>query len=105
MSSYLLLRRGGVLWGIDNAAVTGLTRRGESFRIAMDGEAPLSADEVLCVVDDLRVQPSAALCRFWPGAAAGVAGLAVHGELPLVVVDPRQPPAMLRLEEGDGTDG
>ncbi|MFL6203513.1 MAG: hypothetical protein ACJ76J_30465 [Thermoanaerobaculia bacterium] len=98
---YLLLRRGGVLWGIDNAAVTGLTRQGGAFRIAMGGEPPLSADEVLCVVDGLRVLPAAAaLRRFWPGAAAGVTGLAVHGEQPLVVVDPRQPPAMLRLDDG-----
>ena len=97
---YLLLRRGGVLWGIDNAVVTGLTRRGESFRIGL-GEASLSADEVLCVVDGLRVQPAAALRRFWPAAGPGVAGLAVHGEQPLVVVDPLRPPEMLR-DEGEG---
>ena len=96
---YLLLRRGGVLWGIDNAVVTGLTRRGDSFRVSL-GDAALSADEVLCVVDGLRIQPAAVLRRFWPGAAAGVAGLAVHGEQPLVVVDPKRPPEMLR-EEGD----
>ena len=99
---YLLLRRGGVLWGIDNAAVSGLTRRGESYRIAL-GEASLSADEVLCVVDGLSVQPAAALRRFWPAAGPGVTGLAVHGEQPLVVVDPRRPPEMLR-DEGEGTD-
>lgn len=104
MSSYLLLRRGGVLWGIDNAAVTGLTRRGESFRVALGAEAPLSADEVLCVVDGLRVQPSAALCRFWPEAGPGVAGLAVHDEQPLVVVDPLRPPELLRPQEADGGD-
>lgn len=101
--SYLLLRRGGVLWGIDNAAVAGLTRQGTSYRVSLNGGA-LAADEILCVVDGLRIQPSAALCRFWPGAAAGVAGLAVHGEQPLVVVDPQRPPAMLR-EEGEGIDG
>jgi hypothetical protein len=99
---YLLLRRGGVLWGIENAAVTGLTRQGASFCVSL-GDAALSADEVLCVVDDLRVQPAAALRRFWPGVAPGVAGLAVHGEQPLVVVDPRRPPEMLR-DEGEGTD-
>lgn len=96
---YLLLRRGGVLWGIDNAAVSGLTRLGASYRIAL-GEASLSADEVLCVVDGLSVQPAAALRRFWPAAGPGVTGLAVHGEQPLVVVDPRRPPAMLR-DEGE----
>ena len=100
---YLLLRRGGVLWGIDNAVVTGLTRRGESFRIALNGEAALSADEVLCVVDGLRVQPAAALRRFWPGGGPGVTGLAVHGEQPLVIVDPRRPPQLLWLDDGAET--
>ena len=100
---YLLLRRGGVLWGIDNAAVSGLTRRGESYRIAL-GEAALAADEVLCVVDGLRIQPSASLRRFWPGVASGVTGLAVHGEQPLVIVDPRRPPEMLREAEGEVND-
>ena len=97
---YLLLRRGGVLWGIDNAMVTGLTRRGDSFRVSLGGDASLSADEVLCVVDGLRVLPAVALRRFWPAAGPGVTGLAVHGEQPLVVVDPRRPPEM--LQEGEG---
>lgn len=106
---YLLLRRGGVLWGVDNAVVTGLTRRGELFRVALRGESSLAADEVLCVVDGLRVLPAAALRRFWPGAGPGLTGLAVHGEQPLVVVDPRRPPELLRLDDGadqgEGTDG
>jgi hypothetical protein len=104
---YLLLRRGGVLWGIDNAAVAGLTRQGAGYRIDI-GASSLSADEILCVVDSLRVQPaSPALRRFWPGPATGVAGLAVHGEQPLVVVDPERPPQLLWLSdgEGEGTDG
>ena len=97
---YLLLRRGGVLWGIDNAVVTGLTRQGDSFRVSL-GDAALAADEVLCVVDGLRILPAAGLRRFWPAVGASVAGLAVHGEQPLVVVDPQRPPGMLREEEGD----
>lgn len=105
------MRRNGVLWGIDNAAVAGLTRRGAAFRVDIGGSAgaaALSADEILCVVDDLRVRPAAAaLRRFWPGAGSGVTGLAVHGEQPLVIVDPHRPPEMLWLEEGEGegTDG
>ena len=98
---YLLLRRGGVLWGIDNAAVAGLTRRGGTFQISLGDAVPLSADEILCVVDELRVTPaSAALRRFWPGTCDGVAGLAVHGEQPLVVVDPKRPPELLWLVDG-----
>lgn len=99
---YLLLRRGGVLWGIDNAAVTGLTRRGDSFQVSL-GDASLFADEVLCVVDGLSVQPAAALRRFWPGGGAGMTGLAVHGEQPLVIVDPCRPPEMLRPDDGADT--
>jgi hypothetical protein len=111
---FLILRRGGVLWGIDNAAVAGLTRHHDRrFRISMgigdgiDGAGrPLAADEILCVVDGLRVWPLApAVRRFWPGDCAGVSGMAVHGEQPLLVVDPRQPPRRLWLEEGDGSDG
>ncbi len=105
---YLLLRRGGVLWGIDNTVVTGLTRRGDSFQVSL-GDASLSADEVLCVVDGLRVQPAVGLRRFWPGGGPGVTGLAVHGEQPLVIVDPQRPPQLLRLldgaDTGEGTDG
>jgi hypothetical protein len=99
---FLLLRRGGVLWGIDNAAVAGLTRGGEGYRIdvgASSAGRALAADEILCVVDDLRVWPVApAVRRFWP--VAGVAGVAVHGAQPLVVADPRRPPRALWLEPG-----
>ena len=106
---FLILRRDGVLWGIDNAAVAGLTRRSDRFRIdvAMDpGIQALVADDILCVVDGLRVWPLAgAVQRFCPGLSGGVAGMAVHGEQPLLVVDPRQPPRLLWLEEGEGSDG
>ena len=102
---YLLVRRAGVLWGIDNAAVEGLARRGGLFHVALAGNgasSPIAADEILSVVDGLRVQPvSAVLRRFWPGIASGLSGMAVHGEQPLVVVDPRRPPQLL-LEETDG---
>jgi hypothetical protein len=37
--------------------------------------------------------------RFWPGGCEGMAGLAVHGEQPLVVVDPQRPPELLWLED------
>lgn len=109
---FLILRRDGVLWGIDNAAVAGLTRGSDRYRIdiGIDVESrPLAADDILCVVDGLRVWPlAAAVQRFCPGVAAGVAGMSVHGEQPLLVVDPRQPPRLLWLdegEEGEGSDG
>lgn len=106
---FLLLRRGGSLWGIANAAVDGLARCGEGFRIAIsgnggDGAGELVADEVVGVVEDLSVRPVApAVRRFLPEPFAG---LAVHGQLPVVVVDPACLPAVLRAvrQEGDRLD-
>lgn len=112
---YLLMRRAGTVWGLRNAEVLSLSRlrkglRGEmtgAYRIAV-GEGVLVADEILAVVDRLRVTPAApALRRFWPLATESVEGVAVHGGLPLVVMDPRRPPLVLQEEavvegEGDG---
>jgi len=96
---FLLLRRAGGVWGIASAAVEGLARRRDGYRIAAGGGA-LAADEILGVVDDLRVLPAAPVMRrYCPEAAAGVA---VHGELPVVIVDPGRPPAALRFEVGEG---
>jgi hypothetical protein len=111
---YLLLRRAGGVWGIANEAVDGLSREGAGYRIAVGAETPAAdeilADEIVGVVETLRVVPAApALARFWPEAAAG---MAVHGGIPLVVVDPRRLPAALRRdgreegrEEAEGEDG
>jgi hypothetical protein len=97
---FLLMRRAGGLWGIANGSVEGLARDGAGYRIAAGGES-LAADEILGVVPDLRVVPAApSLRRFWPEPSAG---LAVHGGVPLVVVDPRRPPAALRCGES-GSD-
>lgn len=114
---FLILSRKGVLWGVDNAAVVGLSRRRDGldaregavhhesgFRVDVGGR-PLAADDVLGVVDTLRIWPLApAVRRFCPGVAAGVAGMSVHGVSPLLVVDSRQPPRLLWLEEGEGSD-
>lgn len=98
---FLLLRRAGGVWGIANAAVEGLRARGDGYRVSVAGEA-LGADEILGVVEHLAVRPATAvLRRFWTEAPAG---LAVHERLPVVVVDPRRPPAALRLDEGEGSD-
>ena len=98
---YLLLRRAGGVWGVASADVEGLASRRGGYRISLGGRA-LAADEILGVVEDLRVIPPASvLRRFWPEAPVG---LAVHGRLPVVVVDARHPPAVLRLDEGEGAD-
>jgi len=106
---YLLMRHGGALWGVENAAVVSLTRGGDrgggrgGFLVAVEA-ADLWIDEIVGVVAELAVRPlTAALCRFWPEAAGG---LAVHAEMPLVVVDPRRPPRVLRgAPSGDGRVG
>jgi hypothetical protein len=106
---YLLVRRDGVLWGVSNGAVEGLSRNGTCYRLSVGG-AELGVDEVVGVVPELTVWPVAgALRRFWPDTAGG---LAVHAEtplviIPLVIVDPLRPPRALRLErsEGEESDG
>jgi hypothetical protein len=87
--SYLLLRRGGLVWGVPGAVVEG--RSADGYRIRA-GEATLAADEILDVVDRLRV---------WPVGPETVAGLAVHGTRPVLVVDPSRPPRALRPEAGE----
>lgn len=101
---YLLVRRAGGLWGIASSAVESLTRRGGTFRIGVgvteDGEHSILADEIVAVVEELRVQPAAGvLHRFWGEPTSGVA---VHGVLPLVIVDPHHPPLALREKDEEG---
>ena len=97
---FLLLRRAGGVWGIANSAVEGLAWKDGGYRLEVGGAA-LAADEILGVVEDLRVQPALVLRRFW---AEEPAGLAVHGQLPVVVVDPERVPAALRPVGGEGPD-
>ena len=93
------MRRAGGVWGIANEAVSGLARDGRGYRLTVGGEVVVAADEILGVVTGLRVIPPApALRRFWPESPAG---MAVHGGLPLVVVDPLRVPAALRWTEGE----
>lgn len=95
---YLLLRRAGGLWGIANSTVEGLAVEEGGYKISAGGEA-LFADEILGVVADLRVHPpSSVLRRFWSEAwSEAITGLAVYGRVPVVMVDPRQPPDILRF--------
>jgi hypothetical protein len=107
---YLLLRRGGGIWGIANSQVTSLVRQGRHGLAGRDADAayrvgtaaePLAADEILGVAAELEVrQPARAVAGWWP---AGTDGCAVWSGLPVVLVDPRCPPHALRLdgEAGD----
>lgn len=95
---FLLLRRAGGVWGIANSAVEGLAWKDGGYRLEVGGAA-LAADEILGVVKDLRILPALVLRRFW---AEEPVGLAVHGLLPVVVVDPERVPAALRPAGGAG---
>ena len=88
---FLLLRRAGGVWGIANEAVDGLAREGAEYRIAVGrrdagGRRDPGRGGRRCACGRRRRR----CCGFWPEAAAGVA---VHGGLPVVVVDPRRLPA------------
>jgi hypothetical protein len=94
VGGFLLMRRAGGLWGIANSTVEGLAVEEGGYKISASGEA-LFADEILGVVMNLRVHPPApVLRRFWSEA---VTGLAVYGRVPVVMVDPRYPPEILRF--------
>lgn len=94
----VLLRRGGTLWGVAESAVRAVGRPqehggGYRLRVGSGGEQELAADEVIGV-DEVIVHPAGGvMSTFWSEPAGG---LAVHGDTPLVVVDPERPPSFLR---------
>jgi hypothetical protein len=97
---YLLLRRAGGLFGVANADVVGLSRRGGIYRIEVR-QGGLLADEVVGVVEDLDVHPMAPIVGlYW---AEPVSGWAVHAGSPVVVVDSGRLPHA--LEEGESLYG
>ncbi|HEV3075528.1 MAG TPA: hypothetical protein VHB47_13995 [Thermoanaerobaculia bacterium] len=92
---FLVVRRGGATWAVAHEEVRGLARRGAAVEVTVAAGA-LAADEVLGVTADLRLHPAGGvLRRFWPEAARG---LAVHGTLPLVLIDGLAPPRSLLAE-------
>jgi hypothetical protein len=102
----LLLRSGGGLWGVDQAAVREVSRRERGYCVRLAGEHDLHADDVVGVVEGVAVRPAGGtISRYWSEAAAG---LAVHAATPLVVVDAERPPRFLRVprtEETESDDG
>lgn len=101
VGSYLLLLRAGGVWGVANETVLGVGRQQREYHVQIlcqAGATQIVADEVLGVVENLKVWPPAGvLQRYWSESSRG---LAVHGGAPILVVDPDRPPATLRLEEG-----
>lgn len=95
----MVLRRAGHLWGIDHAQVETVERDAGRFRVGLGG-TEIAADEILGIFEGMTTRPAGAvLPRYWSESASA---LAVHGTTPIVVIDPRRPPAMLRLH-GEGT--
>lgn len=108
----LLVRRSGGLWGVAHAAVREVTRRGPGYRVRLtpeggdDAGVELAADALLGVAEGVPVRPAGGvMARYWSEPAGG---LAVHGDTPLVVVDPDRLPSFLRsdqeteVDDGDG---
>jgi hypothetical protein len=92
---FLVVRRGGATWAVAHQEVRGLARRGAAVEVTV-AAGTLAADEVLGVTADLRLHPAGGvLRRFWPEVARG---LAVHGTLPLVLIDGLAPPRSLLAE-------
>ncbi len=91
-ATILLLRRGGTLWGVPGEQVRGLDASAGVVRVALRSMS-LLADEVLGLVRDLEIRPAGATVhRYWQERCRG---LAIHGGLPLVVVDADHPPRAL----------
>jgi hypothetical protein len=89
---WLVLRRGGCLWGIRSEHVRRVSGSGDGFRVRV-GDAELAADEVLRVHLDLTVRPAGPIVRgLVPPGSTGL-GLCEHG--PVLVIDPDCPPAVL----------
>jgi hypothetical protein len=100
--THLVLERDGSLWAVPGSAVERLVREeGQlTVRLAATPAAALLADRLLAVASDLAVwPPPAALARFWPEPAAG---LALYGRRPVVVIDPARPPLTLAADGDSG---
>ncbi len=96
--SWLLLRRGGVLWGVPAPAVRAVRRRPDAVEVRLDG-AVLAADAAAPTLVRLEARPL-------PEAVATrlrgrVAGMAVRSGEPVLLVDPAHPPEILK-EVDDG---
>ena len=101
--TWVLVERAGSLWGVAGETVVRLAPGG---RLLVRGEAggpaagELTADRVVAVVSGLAVRPAPrSLARWW---GEPVAGLAVYGERPVVLVDPARLPAPLAAGTGRG---
>lgn len=91
-------RQGSATWGVASAAVRSVAQTTAGIAINTD-EGPLGADDVVGVDAPLDVTPlGAVMRRFWPEPGAG---LAVWAGTPLVVVDERRLPRLLRHDEGE----
>ncbi len=94
----LVMRGAGALWGVSHAAVRTVTRLRRGYRVHV-GKRALAAETVLGVFEAVEVYPAGAvMARYW---SQPTGGLAVHGDEPLVVIDPDRPPPMLDADPAE----
>jgi hypothetical protein len=93
---FLVLRRSGGTWALPDGCVRAVGRGDSGLRVATTGGV-LVADEVIGFAQRLEVRaPGGVLAAMWGESCIG---LAVLAGVPVVVIDPTQPPFALR-EEG-----
>jgi hypothetical protein len=91
----LVVRRGGSTWGLPEAGVRGVARDAGGLRIHATGGS-LIADDVVGLARGLEVRAAGAVIRALWGERC--VGLALHAGVPMVVIDPEDPPRSLRTE-------
>ncbi len=94
--NFLVLRRSGGTWALPDGCVRAIGRSDSGLRVVTTSGA-LVADEVIAFAQRLEVRaPGEVLAAMWGESCIG---LAVLAGVPVVVIDPAQPPYTLR-EEG-----
>jgi len=97
---YLLVDRGGAGWAVASAAVRQVRLAGDTIVLDLPG-GEVAADHVIGVALLTPRPPGEVLSKKWPFHCAGIA-LSSRG--PVVVVDPQQPPAVLRWRDPEVSD-
>ncbi len=81
---FLVVRRDGVLWGLDAAAVASIVKVAPSYQVRLANGGSLAVDAVLTLAGELQIRPlSRRLRRFLP---RGSSGLAMHGGEPILLM-------------------
>ncbi len=93
LTRWLVLRRGGCLWGVASSEVRAVSTDSTACRVELASERHVFAEAVLGVERGLDVKPVGAVLRSF--VPAGCSGLASCAQGPLLVIDAKAPPAVL----------